>query len=52
MDTDEILRCNICGEFATHTLGVTGVLELCDNVVCYQATVYKVNEALKVQGEV
>lgn len=52
MDTDEIPGCNICAEDAVKALGVAGVLELCANVVCYIATLDKVKEALKVQGEI
>lgn len=49
---EELPRCNICGEYSTHTLGVSEALTLCDNIVCYHASIQLIEEALAAQGEV
>jgi hypothetical protein len=46
---DNIERRGICGEVATHCIGVGTVLPICDNLVCYQASVDLVS---KIKNEI
>lgn len=44
-------RCVICGVPATHHLGNSESLPLCDNIVCYHAALEMVNTALQLAAE-
>lgn len=44
---EESPRCVICGENATHALGTGDNLDLCNNLVCYQAAVELIKEKLE-----
>jgi NADH:ubiquinone oxidoreductase subunit E len=50
--TQETQLCIVCGENSTHNLGGSEALPLCNNTVCYHASIQLINEALetKVQG--
>ena len=44
---DDCPRCEVCGEYAQRTLGIGGVLFLCNNVVCYHVAVKLIKETLE-----
>lgn len=47
----EMDLCGICGEPATHYFGNAGTLPVCENVVCQQATLDKINAALQLAAQ-
>jgi len=46
VEHNEVL-CSVCGEPATRYIGKTGVLPICDNVVCYHTRIEEVNALLR-----